>query len=426
MSTDRYLNDLSIVIPALNEARNLADLLPQIKSVLASLNLRYEIVVVDELANNQTQEVVNRNGAILLSPRIHGYAAALLAGLNYASSQFIATLDADLSHPPEFLRQMWINRHSADVIIASRYIPEGHASMPVFRYVLSRILNMLFSRGLDLGVRDMSSGMRLYNSCALDLRAIESEDFDILQELLVKALVKGYTVIEIPFTYQPRRYGSSQARVLCFGLAYIKTFVRIWKLRNSIVSADYDYRAYDSLVVIQRYWQRKRYQYIVELIPDRVRCIDIGCGSSRILERLPPGSVALDILMRKLRFARRFLPRLIQGSAVSLPIGNNCFPCVVCSQVIEHIDSKSTLVELDRILEPGGMLVLGTPDYGKWQWKVIEWFYGKLLPQSYADEHVTHYTYHELIQEFVEKRGYTLIATRYIMQGELIFAFRKP
>ena len=298
--------------------------------------------------------------------------------------------------------------------------------MPVFRHALSRFVNLLFSRGLDLGVRDMSSGFRLYNSHALDLCAIESKDFDILQELLVKALANGYTVIEIPFTYQPRRYGSSQARVLCFGLAYIKTFTRLWKLRNSIISADYDYRAYDSLVVIQRYWQRKRYQHIVELVPDHARCIDIGCGSSRILERLPPGSVTLDILMLKLRFARRLLPRLIQGSVMSLPIGKNCFPCVVCSQVIEHIDSKSTLVELDRILEPGGMLVLGTPDYGKWQWNVIEWFYGKLLPQSYADEHVTHYTYHELIQEFVEKRGYTLIATRYILQGELIFAFRKP
>jgi dolichol-phosphate mannosyltransferase len=354
MLTNHRHSDLSIVIPALNEAENLAELLPQIKAILAPLNLKLEIIIVDEKADKHTREIVRSNGAILLSPETHGYAAALLAGLSYANSSFIATLDADLSHPPEFLQQMWINRHSADVIIASRYIQGGHAHMPVFRHALSRFVNLLFSRGLDLGVRDMSSGFRLYNSHALDLCAIASKDFDILQELLVKALANGYTVIEIPFTYQPRRYGSSQARVLCFGLAYIKTFTRLWKLRNSIACADYDYRAYDSLVVIQRYWQRKRYQFIVELIPDRARCIDIGCGSSRILERLPPGSVALDILMHKLRFARRFFPRLIQGSAVSLPIGNNCLPCVVCSQVIEHIDSKSALVELDRILEPGG------------------------------------------------------------------------
>jgi dolichol-phosphate mannosyltransferase len=158
MPTNHRQSDLSIVIPALNEAENLAELLPQIKATLAPLNLKLEIIIVDEKADKHTREIVRSNGAILLSPETHGYAAALLAGLSYANSSFISTLDADLSHPPEFLQQMWINRPSADVIIASRYIQGGHAHMPLFRHALSRFVNLLFSRGLDLGVRDMSSG----------------------------------------------------------------------------------------------------------------------------------------------------------------------------------------------------------------------------------------------------------------------------
>ncbi len=75
---------------------------------------------------------------------------------------------------------------------------------------------------------------------------------------------------------------------------------------------------------------------------------------------------------------------------------------------------------------PGGLLILGTPDYARWQWIVIEWLYQILLPQAYADEHITHYTYSELIGEFVEKRGYRLEAVQYILQGELIMGLRKP
>ena len=102
MPTNHRHSDLSIVIPALNEAENLAELLPQIKAILAPLNLKLEIIVVDEMADKHTREIVRSNGVILLSPETHGYAAALLAGLSYANSGFIATLDADLSHPPEF------------------------------------------------------------------------------------------------------------------------------------------------------------------------------------------------------------------------------------------------------------------------------------------------------------------------------------
>jgi SAM-dependent methyltransferase len=82
--------------------------------------------------------------------------------------------------------------------------------------------------------------------------------------------------------------------------------------------------------------------------------------------------------------------------------------------------------ELDRVLKPGGRLVLGTPDYGHWQWLVIEWIYSMILPQAYADEHITHYTKEEILLEFVNRRNYTLEHVRYILKGELILALRKP
>ncbi len=76
------------------------------------------------------------------------------------------------------------------------------------------------------------------------------------------------------------------------------------------------------------------------------------------------------------------------------------------------------------MLRPGGRLVLGTPDYGNWQWRVTEWLYARLAPGGYADEHIAHYTRQELLDYF-ESRGFTHEATRYILRGELIMAFRK-
>jgi hypothetical protein len=69
---------------------------------------------------------------------------------------------------------------------------------------------------------------------------------------------------------------------------------------------------------------------------------------------------------------------------------------------------------------------LGTPDYSRWQWLVIEWLYKVLLPQACADEQITHDTYRELVNEFVSERGYKIETTSYILRGELILGLRKP
>jgi dolichol-phosphate mannosyltransferase len=418
-------HDLSIVIPARNESSNLSLLLPGLREILENLDIRFDIIIVDELADQETRNVTLENQAVLLTPPSQGYGAALQAGFQRSQSNFVLTMDADFSHPPYFIRQLWAQRLSAEVIIASRYAPGGKACMPATRYWLSIILNTFFSRGLDFPVRDMSSGYRLYTGSVLRNMQLNSKDFNVLQEILVKALMEGYRVKEVPFEYQPRRAGSSHARVLKFGMAYIRTFWRLWKLRNSIASADYDGRAYDTLLPPQRYWQRQRYKIIVDMIREETRCLDVGSGSSRIIGALPGNSVAIDILARKLRYSRRYGKDLLQASALCLPLPGEIFPCVICSQVIEHIPRGPVLDELDRVLKPGGLLVLGTPDYDHWQWRSIERIYKLLLPQAYADEHITHYTYEELEYEFVKKRGYSLEAIQYILQGELIICFRK-
>jgi ubiquinone/menaquinone biosynthesis C-methylase UbiE len=296
--------------------------------------------------------------------------------------------------------------------------------MGAYRYGLSRVLNAFFARGLDVPIKDLSSGFRLYRAAVIRGQQITSSDFDVLQQIVVQSYAEGWRVREIPFRYQPREHGSSHARVFRVGIACLRTFGQLWRLRNSILAADYDDRAHDSRIPLQRYWQRSRHRLVMELIAGEGPVLDVGCGSSRIIGGLPPGSVAVDVLHRKLRYARKFHKPLVRGSGFALPFADESFDCVLCSQVIEHVPKESSILdELCRVLRPGGRLVLGTPDYANWQWVYIEKLYA-LVPGGYADEHIAHYTRAELVSIMAE-RGFTLEAYRYILKGELILALRK-
>ena len=262
-------------------------------------------------------------------------------------------MDADLSHPPTFIRTavggadfrrsghrvaLCHGRHGGDAADAARAQPHSEYGF--------------FSRGLSLQLHDMSSGFRLYNAAVMKNQEYAALDFDILQRILVQAYAEGWRIREVPFAYAPRRHGASHARVVRFGLAYLRTFWKLWKLRNSILAADYDDRAHDSAIWLQRYWQRSRHKHVTDLIAGEGPVLDVGCGSSRIIGALPRGSVAMDILLRKLRYARKFGRPVVQASGFQLPVRDESFSCVLCSQVIEHVPKESPILdELCRALE---------------------------------------------------------------------------
>src|SRR5207245_3516772 len=95
----------------------------------------------------------------------------------------------------------------------------------------------------------------------------------------------------------------SHVRLFKFGVAFLKTLVRMWRLRNSVASADYDHRAFDSPIWLQRYWQRSRPRVVFGFLEDRKSVLDIGCGSGRIIQDVS-AAVVLDILRPKLRWLK--------------------------------------------------------------------------------------------------------------------------
>lgn len=416
---------LSIVIPALNEGENLKLLLPRLQRVVKGLGIRqYEITLVDGGSIDDTTGVARNAGAEVVTQQEPGYGGALKAGFEATTGEYILTLDADLSHDPDFVRPMWESRQEAEIIVASRYIPQGSAQMPFVRKVLSIILNKVFTLGLSLPVHDISSGFRLYRSSALKGMPIESFDFDVLEEILIRCYAQGWTIKELPFRYLPRQEGASHINLLRFGYAYLRTFRRMWELRNSILCADYDDRAFDSRIPPQRYWQRARHNIITGFAADAGLCLDIGCGSSRILSHVDE-VIGADILLRKLRWARKYGKPLVNADIFALPFPDEAFDCVICSEVIEHIAASDTpFLEMRRVLKREGRLILGTPDYGRLSWRIIEALYHRLIPGGYADEHITHYSRKGLVP-FMEDLGFALHDVQYVLGSEMILLFVK-
>jgi glycosyltransferase involved in cell wall biosynthesis len=416
--------DVSVVLPVVNERENLRELLPRLHALFEREHLSHEIIVVDGGSTDGTRESAAALGARVVPERRRGYAGALETGFAAAHGDYVLTLDADLSHEPDFVAKLWRARERADIVIASRYTRGGVAYTSFTRRAMSRILNAVLRRLLSMPVRDLSSGYRLYRREALQDLNLEGRNFEALEEILVKAYARGFSVTEVPFTYFPRGAGRSHAKLVRFGLDIMRSSVKLWMLRNSLASADYDERGYYSIIPIQRYWHHRRHHITVSWARGAARVLDAGCGSSVIIQSLN-NAVGMDFSFAKLRFLRRYGIPLVHGSAFALPFKDESFDCVISSQVIEHIPYDEVLFsEMRRVLRDGGTLILGTPDYATIAWRVIEPLYGMLMPGGYKDEHITHYTRARL-DEILTRHGFEVEQAAYVGGGELILRCKR-
>ena len=174
---------------------------------------------------------------------------------------------------------------------------------------------------------------------------------------------------------------AARTRACCrVGLACLRTFGQLWLLRNSILAADYDDRAHDSRIPLQRYWQRSRHRHVIDLIAGEGPVLDIGCGSSRIIGGLPAAASPSTCCSASCATRDASTGRSFAAPASRCPSPMRRSPaCSARRSSSTFQRSRPILDELCRVLAPGGRLVLGTPDYANWQWVYIEKLYG-LVP----------------------------------------------
>jgi perosamine synthetase len=350
--------DLTIMVLAWNEAGNLRTLLPKVRAVLERLHVSYEVIVVDAGSTDGTPQVAADGGARVARQTEPGYGGALRMGFSVARGRYIATMDGDHQHDPDFLEAMWAERENAALVIASRYVEGGRADMPIYRKLFSRVLNRVYGFGLGVHFRDMSSGFRLYRQSVIKMIAIEGRNFDVLEDILLRIVADGHPVVEVPLHHKARFTGRSHVMLLQFVASYLRTFWRLRQLRNSPASADYESWSLSSYNPFRRARARRRMASIEGAAQGSRRALLLECGADPLLATLPEAT-GLDSRLNKLRWARRFGRPLLRGSATALPFPDGSFDLAVWGGPGPSAAQEQAMEEVDRVLVPAGRIILG-------------------------------------------------------------------
>ncbi len=211
--------EMLIIVPTYNESSNIAELVAKIFSNLPEVHL----LVVDDDSPDGTAEIVEQlrathpNLAILRRHGERGLGRAYTEGIHRALDegfQIVGTMDADLSHDPDYLPSMLALLGQCDVVIGSRYIRDGGTvNWGIGRILLSWSANIFAAILLQIPAHDITSGYRLYRRHALEwIRTtnVKSTGYSFLGELLYRAHRAGARIIEHPIVFHDRTLGISK------------------------------------------------------------------------------------------------------------------------------------------------------------------------------------------------------------------------
>ena len=216
---------VGIVIPALNEEKNIADVLCKLR------NLGYsKVLVIDGKSKDGTIKVAEENGAQVVLQTGKGKGAAIRQVFcnNYMDFEAMVLMDADGSMVPDEI-PAYIDALSsgADIVKGSRFLKDGYThDMSTLRRFGNRLMvsvvNFLWQ---EAGYTDLCYGYAVFNKRAIEKLApvLESEGFEIETEIFVKALDLGLVVKEVSSVEYERKHGTSNLHSFRDGFKIFKT-----------------------------------------------------------------------------------------------------------------------------------------------------------------------------------------------------------
>ncbi len=232
---------ISVILPAYQEAENLKEILPRIQKVLREISAGHEageILVIDTMEPlDDTAEVCARLG-VRYVPRQGGnsYGDAMRTGIREAGYETIVVMDADGSHNPEDIGRFYeaAQKERLDLIIGSRYIQGGGTHNGLILRMMSRMVNAAYRLVFGLEVKDVSNSFRLYSADKLKSVSLECDNFDIVEEILIRLKVRypDIRIKEMPVYFNKRVYGRSKRNLMKFIISYLDTMWRLLQIKK--------------------------------------------------------------------------------------------------------------------------------------------------------------------------------------------------
>jgi hypothetical protein len=217
---------VSVIIPALNEARNLPHVFEALPDWIA------EVVLVDGRSTDDTVAVARR-----LRPDVRvviqegrGKGDALLAGFAASTGDIIVALDADGSTDArEIVRFVTALIAGADFVKGSRFAcGGGSADLTRIRRLGNKMLGALVNQLFGTRYTDLCYGYNAFWARHLDTLALDCAGFEVETLMNIRAAAAGLVVHEVPSFENRRIYGVSNLRIVMDGQRIVKVIIREW------------------------------------------------------------------------------------------------------------------------------------------------------------------------------------------------------
>lgn len=211
---------ISLVIPTLNEEGNVTTLVKRLARVFQERSLKGEVIFIDDHSTDRTRERLAKLAkeyadvftlTCSLKQGQRGKAQSLIEGFALARYGIIAMIDADLQYPPEAIPGMLDKlKQGADIVVANRAEHDTNA----VRKLLSKSFSFLFSRLLHDLHCDSQSGLKVFRKKILSEVTLHPTPWTFDLEFLLSARNYGYVIDSVTIAFSERQAGVSKLNPL--------------------------------------------------------------------------------------------------------------------------------------------------------------------------------------------------------------------
>jgi dolichol-phosphate mannosyltransferase len=225
--------EATIVVPCWNEEASVPSLIDQLDRLIVEGRRPWEVVLVDDGSRDKTAELLKDACRerpwlrLVRHPQNLGVGAALRTGFSGPLAPIVCTLDSDCTYPPERLPDLIaaLDR-GADVATGSPWHPDNRsAEGGRLRLALSRGVSRAYRWIARTEIYTFTCLFRAYRREVVEQVAFAESGFAAVTEILIRAILRGYRVAEVPMALTARRQGASKMNIAAVIGGHLKLLV---------------------------------------------------------------------------------------------------------------------------------------------------------------------------------------------------------